>query len=180
MIENACEQQTKKSVRQAKNTVKTNTKLMSALVQRSIFRTQFYEKSHGFGDIDFGRFLEGFWKGFGKAQILDSHRFFDVISKQNLKCFSDSQRIAKSVSLGEGTGSEPPTALRARATGKSPPYLRAGPPVVNPMGPLGLQRIPRIGFLQTSRLDLKTKFCAQEWRKEGPSCPQTLPSGAQD
>ena len=58
--------ETKKSVRQAKNAVKTNTKLMPALVQRSIFRTQIHEKSHVLGDIDFGRFLEGFWKGFGR------------------------------------------------------------------------------------------------------------------
>ena len=63
----------------------------------------------------------------------------------------------------------------------SPPYLRAGPlPVVNPMSFLGLQRPPSTGFLQTLRLDLKTKFCAQEWPKEGPSRPQTFPNGAQD
>ena len=54
---------TKKSVRQAKNTVKTNTKLMSALVQRSIFRTQIHEKSHAFGTL----ILEGFWKDFGRV-----------------------------------------------------------------------------------------------------------------
>ena len=76
---------------------------------------------------------------------------------------------------------EPPTTPRLQATGKSPPYLRAGPlPVVNPISFLGLQRIPSTGFLQILRLDLKTKFCAQEWPKEGPSRPQTFPNGAQD
>ena len=56
---------TKKSVRQAKNTVKTNAKLMSALAQQNIFRTKICEKSHVFRDIDFGRLLAGFWKGLG-------------------------------------------------------------------------------------------------------------------
>ena len=75
---------------------------------------------------------------------------------------------------------DPPTTPRPQATGKSPPYLRAGPlPVVNPMSFLGLQRMPSTGFLQTLRLDLKTKFCAQESAKEGPSRPQTFPNGAQ-
>ena len=55
----------KKSVRQAKNTVKTNAKLMSALAQQNIFRTKICEKSHVFRDIDFGRLLAGFWKGLG-------------------------------------------------------------------------------------------------------------------
>ena len=59
--------ETKKSVRQAKNTVKTNTKLMSALVQRSIFRTQIHEKSHVFWDIDFERFLRDFGRVLGDA-----------------------------------------------------------------------------------------------------------------
>ena len=62
--------ETKKSVRQSKNTVKTNTKLMLALVQRSIFRTKIHEKSHVFWDIGFGRFLGGFWKGFGRLKAL--------------------------------------------------------------------------------------------------------------
>ena len=44
----------KKSVRQAKNTVKTNRKSMSALLRRSIFLPKFNEKSHVFWDIDFG------------------------------------------------------------------------------------------------------------------------------
>ena len=48
------------------------------------------------------------------------------------------------------------------------------------MGFLELQRTPSTGFLQTLRLDLKTKFCAQEWPKEGPSRPQTFPNEAQD
>ena len=57
--------ETKKSVRQAKNTVKTNAKLMLALAQQNIFRTKICEKSHVFRDIDFGRLLGGFWKGLG-------------------------------------------------------------------------------------------------------------------
>ena len=57
--------ETKKSVRQAKNTVKTNAKLMSALAQQNIFRTKICEKLHVFRDIDFGRLLGGFWKGLG-------------------------------------------------------------------------------------------------------------------
>ena len=172
---------TKKSVRQAKSTAKTNTKLMSALAQRSIFRTQIHEKSHAFWDIDFGRFLEGFWKGFGRRKSFIFAVFSMLFRSKIRKRVSDSQRIAKSVSLGGGTGSEPPTTPRVKATGKSPPYLRAGPlPVVNPVRPLGLQRTGSTGFLQTLRLDLKTKFCAQEWPKEGPSRPQTFPNGAQD
>mgnify|MGYP004224044421 FL=1 len=55
--------ETKKSVRQAKNTVKTNAKLMSALAQQNIFRTKISEKLHVFRDIDFGRLLGGFGKG---------------------------------------------------------------------------------------------------------------------
>ena len=57
--------ETKKSVRQAKNTVKTNVKLMSALAQQNIFRTKICEKLHVFRDIDFGRLLGEFWKGLG-------------------------------------------------------------------------------------------------------------------
>jgi hypothetical protein len=57
--------ETKKSVRQAKNTVKTNAKLTLALVQQNIYRTKICEKSHVFWDIDFGRLLGGFWKGLG-------------------------------------------------------------------------------------------------------------------
>ena len=54
---------------------------MSALVQRSIFRTQIHEKSHVFWDIDFGSFLEGFWKGLG-SKILNFRVFFDYFLVQ--------------------------------------------------------------------------------------------------
>ena len=50
----------KKSARQAKSTVKTNTKSMSALVQPSIFRTKIDAKSHVFWEVDFGGILRGF------------------------------------------------------------------------------------------------------------------------
>ena len=79
----------KKSVRQANNTVKTNTKLMLALVQRSIFRTKFDEKSHVFWDVDFGWILGGFWE----VKILDFHTFFDVFSKSFLKHAWEGQKI---------------------------------------------------------------------------------------
>ena len=91
--------ETKKSVRQAKNTVKTNAKLMSALAQQNIFRTKICEKSHVFRDIDFGRLLGEFGRVW-ETQILDFSSFFDVISKQNLKRVSDRQKIAKNVCLG--------------------------------------------------------------------------------
>ena len=60
----------KKSVRQAKNTVKTNRKSMSALLQQSMFRAKIDEKSHVFWDIDFAWILGGFWGGFGKPKSL--------------------------------------------------------------------------------------------------------------
>ena len=75
--------ETKKSVRQAQNTVKTNTKLMSALVQRSIFRTQIHEKSHVFWDIDFERFLKEFWKGFGRRKSL-IFAVFSMLFRSNI------------------------------------------------------------------------------------------------
>ena len=75
--------ETKKSVRQAKNTVKTNTKLMSALVQRSIFRTQIHEKSHVFWDIDFERFLKEFWKGFGRRKSM-IFAVFSMLFRSNI------------------------------------------------------------------------------------------------
>ena len=60
----------KKSVQQAKNIVKTNRKLMSALLQQSMFRAKIDEKSHVFWDIDFAWILRGFWEGFGKPKSL--------------------------------------------------------------------------------------------------------------
>ena len=74
---------TKKSVRQAKNTVKTNTKLMSAFVQQSIFRTQIDEKSHVFWDIDFERFLKEFWKGFGRRKSM-IFAVFSMLFRSNI------------------------------------------------------------------------------------------------
>ena len=50
----------KKSVRQAKNIVKTNRKSMSALLRQSLFRAKIDEKSHVFWDIDFAWILGGF------------------------------------------------------------------------------------------------------------------------
>ena len=170
--------ETKKSVWQAKNIVKTNTKLMSALVPRSIFQTQIHEKSHAFWNIDLGRFLKGFWKGFWRRTLFIFAIFSMLFRSKIRKRVSDSQRIAKSVSLGGGLA---PTRQQVKAKGKSPSYLRAGPlPVVNPMRPLGLQRIGSTGFLQTWRLGLKTKFCAREWPKDSPNRHQTFPNGIQD
>ena len=54
----------KKSVRRAKNTVKTKEKSMSALLRQSRFRAKIDEKMLIFGDIDFGWILEGFLVGF--------------------------------------------------------------------------------------------------------------------
>ena len=50
----------KKSVRQAKNIVKTNRKSMSALLQQSMFRAKIDENLQVFWDIDFGWILNGF------------------------------------------------------------------------------------------------------------------------
>ena len=60
----------KKSVRRAKNTVKTKEKSMSALLRQSRFRAKIDEKMHIFGDIDFAWILGGFWGGFGKPKSL--------------------------------------------------------------------------------------------------------------
>ena len=54
------------------------------------------------------------------------------------------------------------------------------PPSREPYEFSGVAADTSIGFLQILRLDLKTKFCAQEWPKEGPSHPQTFPNGGQD
>ena len=64
------ESDVKKSVRQAKNIVKTNRKSMSALLQQSMFRAKIDEKSHVFWDIDFGWILGGFWGGFWRPKSL--------------------------------------------------------------------------------------------------------------
>ena len=57
------ESDSKKSVRQAKNTVKTNRKSMSASLQQSIFLAKIDENLHVFGTS----ILIGFWKGFGRV-----------------------------------------------------------------------------------------------------------------
>ena len=120
-------------------------------------------------------------EGFGEAKSLDFRVFFKFFRCSEIERGPVALRGAKTRPKRRAAGFEPPTTPRPQATGKSPPYLRAGPlPVVNPMRPLELQRIGSTGFLQTLRLDLKTKFCAQEWPKEGPSRPQTFPNGAQD
>ena len=122
--------ETKKSVRQAKNTVKTNTKLMSALVQRSIFRTKIHEKSHVFWDIGFGRFLGGFWKGFGRLKSLIFVFFFNFFRCSEIERGPMALRGAKTRPKRRAAGFEPPTAPRVRATGKG----REG---VNPSQELG-------------------------------------------
>ena len=79
--------ETKKSVRQAKNTVKTNAKLMSAHVQQNIYRTKICEKSHVLGTL----ILEGFWEDFGRVletQILDFVLFFRCCFEAKIEaCF---------------------------------------------------------------------------------------------
>ena len=77
----------KKSARQAKSIGKTNTKSMSALLQQSIFRAKFDEKSHVFWDIDFERILERFGEGLGKPKPLIFPLFSLFVSKQILKDF---------------------------------------------------------------------------------------------
>ena len=69
----------KKSARQAKSIGKTNTKSMSALLQQSIFRAKFDEKSHVFCDVDFEWILGRFWERFGKPKSL----IFAIFSRKN-------------------------------------------------------------------------------------------------
>ena len=58
----------KKSVRQAKSIIKTNTKSMSALLRHRVFRAKIAEKSHVFWTLDFDRVLGGFREGFGRPK----------------------------------------------------------------------------------------------------------------
>ena len=53
----------KKSVRQAKNIVKTKEKSMSALLRQSRFRAKINEKCIFLGTS----ILDGFWEGFGEV-----------------------------------------------------------------------------------------------------------------
>ena len=69
----------KKSARQAKSIGKTNTKSMLALLQQSIFRGKFDEKSHVFGNIDFEWILGRFWERFGKPKFM----IFAIFSRKN-------------------------------------------------------------------------------------------------
>ena len=77
----------KKSARQAKSIVKTNTKSMSALVQPSIFRAKINEKMHVFADIDFGGILEGFWEGFGRPKSMKFAIFSIKNGSKNCNAF---------------------------------------------------------------------------------------------
>ena len=54
----------KKSARQAKSIVKTNTKLMSAHLWQNVFRAKIDGNSHFFWDVDFEGILDSFWEGF--------------------------------------------------------------------------------------------------------------------
>jgi len=58
----------KRSVRQSKSTVKTNTKSMSALLRQRLFRAKINESSYVFWVIDFEGVLEGFWEGLGRPK----------------------------------------------------------------------------------------------------------------
>ena len=69
----------KKSARQAKSIGKTNTKSMLALLQQSIFRAKFDEKSNVFGNIDFEWILGRFWERFGKPKFM----IFAIFSRKN-------------------------------------------------------------------------------------------------
>ena len=69
----------KKSAQQAKSIGKTNTKSMSALLQQSIFRAKFDEKSHVFWDIAFEWILGRFWECFGKPKSM----IFAIFSRKN-------------------------------------------------------------------------------------------------
>ena len=111
-----------KSVRQAKNIVKTNRKSMSALLQQSTFRAKIDEKLHVFWDIDFGWTLGGFWG----AKILDFRTFFDVFSKHFFNSFLEGQKIAKKgpkkprgTHFGTGLRNERPLGERKREGGQA-------------------------------------------------------------
>ena len=69
----------KKSAQQAKSIGKTNTKSMSALLQQSIFRAKFDEKSHVFWDIAFEWILGRFWECFGRPKSM----IFAIFSRRN-------------------------------------------------------------------------------------------------
>ena len=83
----------KKSARQAKSIGKTNTKSMLALLQQSIFRGKFDEKSHVFGNIDFEWILGRFWKRFGRQKSM----IFAIFSRKNgSKKYDDFWKAKKS------------------------------------------------------------------------------------
>ena len=69
----------KKSAQQAKSIGKTHTKSMSALLQQSIFRAKFDEKSHVFWDIAFEWILGRFWECFGRPKSM----IFAIFSRKN-------------------------------------------------------------------------------------------------
>ena len=85
----------KKSARQAKSIGKTNTKSMSALLQQSIFRARFDEKSHVFWDVDFDRILGGFGERFGRPNSSISAIFPMFFRRCFRSCFSSVLRRAK-------------------------------------------------------------------------------------
>ena len=58
----------KKSARQAKSIGKTNTKLMSTLLQQTVLRSKIDEKSYVFWDIDFKGISVGFRDSFGRRK----------------------------------------------------------------------------------------------------------------
>jgi len=57
---------------------------MPALLRQRLFKTKIGEKSHVCWDIDFGRFLEGFWEGFGRPTFL-TFAFFSMIFRSKFR-----------------------------------------------------------------------------------------------
>ena len=85
---------------------------------------------HVFWDIGFGRFLGGFWKGFGRLEALIFVFFLDFFRCSEIERGPVALRGAKTRPKRRAALFEPPTAPRPQATGKG----REG---VNPSQELG-------------------------------------------
>ena len=116
----------KKSVRRAKNTVKTKEKSMSALLRQSRFRAKIDEKMHIFGDIDFAWILGGFWGGFGKPKSLIFALFSIFFRSIFLTIFLKAKKSKKkrpteerTTHFGTGLRNERPLGERKREGGQA-------------------------------------------------------------
>ena len=95
---------------------------MSALLQQSIFRAKFDEKSHVFWDVDFEWILGRFWE----AQIRDFRIFFDDFSKQILKSVLEGEKIEKMTNKDDKAQILGPARRNVRSPGETQTLINAG------------------------------------------------------